>query len=187
MNIDPELELEYIKIDKKHFFNLTLGQQEIISKRNENINKQFEFNESDIAKLELLNTKLLLEEKRIFPFYKSLLKENNNLVAKGLIDDFNIHLIVTFYRTKYYEDLFPESEHDFIVETPCDFMMRQDKDHYVEDDWRETHMIKLSHFKHCYTFHHLYDHTELLLFDVCQIDDVWLDLKVDYQFHFKIP
>jgi hypothetical protein len=187
MNIDPALELKYLQIIQKRPLKWTLEEREIIINRDNNIDKQFLFDTSASKRLELLNTKLLLEEKRIFPFYHKLLQDNNNLVTQGVIDDYNIDLIITCERNEYFKKLFPDSKEDYCYETNCDFIARQETEDYVEEDWRETGMNFLSSFKHCYSFHHLYDHTDLLPFDLCQIDNVWIDLKVDYQFQFKLP
>ena len=34
---------------------------------------------------------------------------------------------------------------------------------------------------HCYLFHQLYDHTHLAWQDIIEIDEVWMEVNVDFQ------
>jgi hypothetical protein len=52
-------------------------------------------------------------------------------------------------------------------------------DHHIKAPFPEIN--------HCYSFHSLYDHChELTWFDIYNIDEVWMEIKVDYQFFTKI-
>jgi len=70
-----------------------------------------------------------------------------------------------------------------IYETNCNFMCRQNQDNYFEDDWQDNAVPEsLRHFKHCYSFHHLYDHTDFNWYDLSLVEEIWIEIKVDYQF-----
>ena len=187
MKTDAKLEPEYRRIIQKDKIFWTEAENKAEDERISLAADQFEFDEKNINILEQLNLKMLQEEKRIFPFYKRIVEENEKLVQNNIIDDFNIVLIISCY-SNHYENLDPELEYSCFSETECHFMNHQKQKTYFEDDWRE-HGVRypLSHFAHCYSFHHLYDHTNLSFFDLCLITNIWFEIKVDYQFFTKNP
>jgi hypothetical protein len=187
MNIDKELELKFIHAIQKQNTKRTEDEGKIVAKRNSFVFKNFKLNDQIINRLEQLNAKLLQEERRIFSFYRKLEEENEKLVASNIIDDFNIEIIINCFSEQHYQDLEPEFEGNSIYETKVHFMNHQDMEIYMEDDWKDAGVPEsLRFFKHCYSFHHLEDHTDLTWYDMSLIEEVWFEIKVDYQFLAKI-
>ena len=184
-NIDRELELKYLQIIQKSHTEWTDEEENIVSNRNDFVCDNFEITQKVINKLHRLNTKLRLEQERIFPFYNKLKKVNDKLVSNNSIDDCNINLVIHCFSNDYhYLDLDPELEGSSIYETEClSCMTHLEDEKNLIDDWQDGGVpASLRHFKHCYPFHHLYDHTCLTWFDLSLIDEIWMEIKVDYQF-----
>lgn len=187
MEIDKTLELKYLKAILKKDLKLYKEEKKWIKERNSFVKKNFEFNETSITKLQELNKKLRLEEQRIFPFYRKLIQDNKKLVQDKIIDDFNLAVVISTFSNKHYRDLDPELEGNSIIETDCHFMRLQEGEVYFEEDWVDYSVPDcFRNFKHCYSFHHLYDHTDLTWYDLMIIEDIWFDIKIDYQFFVEI-
>jgi hypothetical protein len=187
MKIDKSLELKFLKAIRKSFSKRSHKNNKIVDERNDFVDDHFILNEDAIAKLKKLNEKLRLEEERIFPFYKKLVDDNAKLVQIKIIDDFNFKVVISTFCDKHYKDLNPELEGNPIIETNCDFMHHQGGEIYFEDDWKDAGVPEgLRNFKHCYSFHHLYDHTNLTWYDLTKIEDIWFDIKIEYQFFIEI-
>lgn len=185
MNMNKDLEIKFLQAIKKDNNLRTEEDKKAIDERNDFVYKHYELIKKDIYSIQRLNIKLELEEKRIFPFYQKLVDENDKLVRDNVIDDFNIELIIKCFSDNYLRFLYPEMEGNPICETENHFISHLEHNEF--DDWQDASVPELLRdFKHCYSFHHLYDHTDLTWFDLSLIQDVWLEIKVDYQFFSRI-
>lgn len=187
MKIDNELELKYLEAIGKQCAKRSDKNNDAVNKRNHFVHKHFQLNEMVINQISELNTKMRSEEERIFPLYRKLIQENEKLVMKKTIDDFNLEVVISTFSDKHYNNLNPELKGNAIIETNCDFMLHQEGELYMEEDWKDAGVPEgLRNFKHCYSFHHLYDHTDLTWYDLQHIEAIWFEIKIDYQFFIEI-
>ena len=186
MILNRNLEINFIKnIQKKHS-QLTMEEQIKMFERNNKVNSKFELNKINCNRLLLLNRKLFEKEKRIYSLYKDLENQCKKLIKSQLINDFEIEITLECWNNNYYKKFDSNLEGNPFFETSCNFMNFQNDIEYKNLDFYElSKNITLQKTKHCYTFHHLYDHTNLTLFDLCNIDEIWMELKVNYQ-HFSV-
>ena len=146
---------------------------------------------AEIQNIRALNARLQKEEERIRVvtdgFYKLLDKQK----AEKVIDDYNLFVSLELFSNK--EDC--NSRHG--VEDGEPFM--EDKyfttlfepgtdECFYKDDWNEwKDAIPFEGERMCYTMHYLIDHCHLSWHDLLDIDDIWIELKVDYQFMVNVP
>lgn len=189
MKIDRRLEKEFVRILQIKRYDRTIREQKILEKRNRIIESQFELNDKVCKKLERLNEILLNEEERIFIQYRAIEANAKLLAEKGLIDDYEIDLELSFWNNFHYIKFDPEIEGNPFYESQITFMMMQHGETYETIDCTERSLTgdtPITRFDHCFSFHDLYYHTnDLTWFDVCNIDEIWMKIKVDYQFFQK--
>ncbi len=187
MILNRNLEINFIKnIQKKHS-QLTMQEQMKLLERNNKVNSKFELNVINCNRLLLLNKKLFDEEKRMFSLYRNIKTQCKELVKNQLIDDFEIEITLECWNKNYYEKFDPDLEGNPFFEISCNFMDFQDDMMYKKLDFYEFEAnLPIQKTEHCCTFHHLYDHTILTFFDLCNIDEIWMELKVIYQNYTNI-
>lgn len=96
-------------------------------------------------------------------------------------------MIISSYSDNHYKNLDKSLIGNSIIETHCNFMNHQEENTYIEENWKEKTLKEpYIDFNHCYSFHHLYDHTFLTWYDLSIIENIWIEIKVDYQFSLKI-
>lgn len=137
-------------------------------------------------KIKELNEKLRIEELRFRRQYLHLKAHLNDLVQKQLMDDYNIDFLVTVFS---HDDDFNKRNH---VETGDPFYESTllceghfEKDERYFDFWN----IKvypgtgaLVQLDICWSMYDILYWSDLSWEDTLAIDDVWLEIKVDYQF-----
>lgn len=186
MKQNQKQESTFIKYIQKTS-RLSFQEEVFIQERNRAITSEFKPTTETNDLLSKLNQKLYQEEERMFLLYKSIEKQGNDLIARNSINDFEIEIKLECWNNGYYEKYYPEVIGNPFFTTACDFMSFQKGTTYEVLDFSEMDSLSfLPQTKHCYTFHHLYDHTDLTLFDLCNIDEIWLDLNVTYQSFLKI-
>jgi hypothetical protein len=130
-------------------------------------------------KLEKLNHLLINIESKTFSQYKIIEKNCKNLKAKNDIDDFEIEIILECWNKV-------SSDKPFF-KTSCNFINLQESEKYFLYDFNDTNKKELKfNKKHCYSFHHLYDHTSLTFLEISEIEKFWFEIKVSYQFTFQL-
>jgi hypothetical protein len=188
MKIDKILETDYIKAIQKRNFERTPSETGIIHKRNQNIVSQFEMTSKVCEKIGLLNEKLQQEERRVFNQYR-LIEKNCSLMVKNKgIDDFIIEVELMFWNNNHYKKYdFSRIGNPFFISND-NFIIHQMEREYDASPHNDHHIkAPFPEINHCYSFHSLYDHCpELTWFDIYNIDEVWMEIKVDYQFFTKI-
>ena len=110
------------------------------------------------------------------------------MVKNKGIDDFSIEVELMFWNNNHYKNYdfsmignpFFRSDDNFIIhQMAMEYDASPHNDHHIKAPFPEIN--------HCYSFHSLYDHChELTWFDIYNIDEVWMEIKVDYQFFTKI-
>jgi hypothetical protein len=190
MEINHKLEKEFIRILQIKSYERAGWENRLIRKRNEFVQNQFKLNDEAYKKIERLNEMLLNEEKRIFIQYRAIEANAKLLVEKVLIDDYNIEIRMSCWNENYIRLIDPELDGDPFFETWNSFMSFQEKESYEPSDFTERSLTgdtQITKFDHCYSFHDLYyHHNDLTWFDICNIEEIWMDIKVDYQFFSKV-
>ena len=198
MIIDKELEIEFIRAIQKLPNKLTKEEKDAVDKRYSFIHKHFVWTQEVENKMMLLNKHLREEEIRVFKEYRKLEKKCQIMVENGEIDDFGLEIEWSCWNYSHYIN-YEESidGNPFYKNIHIgDFMIHQLSEVYVPNChntissmWNEIipRNSAIISEPHCYMFHHLYDHChELTLFDIYNIEEVWVEIKVNYQFFSKI-
>lgn len=189
MKLDKELEIDFIRAIQKRSFDRMGREEGRIYKRNHDIESQFELTPKVCEKIVLLNEKLRQEEMRVFDQYRLIEKNCNIMVKNKAIDDFNIQVELAYWNNKHYKKYEPSIYGNPFFQSTDNFMtMQRGEIEYNPEPHNEHHdKAPFSEINHCYSFHNLYDHCrELTWFDIYNIDEVWMEIKVDYQFFRKI-
>ena len=155
----------------------------------------FVFSPDTIERIKSLNYKLKREEERIRHFARELKLTLKKQVAEKQLDDFNFRTRFCVFSSDAACNIRHQVEEgDPIWEDKSYTMYRDEQEEsFYEDNWNEHHWNELDlnehHIPHplghlffCYTMHCLVFHSDLSWQDIIDIDDVWLELKVDYQF-----
>ncbi len=142
--------------------------------------------EENINKIINLNNILKIEEERIRIFADQLHITLQKQVIDKQIDDYNFETqLQVFSNNEACNKKHNVEEGDPFYEDKAYIMFRDftlDED-YTED-WNEgNHPLRHLHF--CYTMHCIVFHSHLSWEDILDINDVWIELKVDYQFFIK--
>ena len=192
MKIDKELELKFIKAIQKRASDRTNWDEVSIRKRNRYIDDEFEITPRVFEKIKLLNEKLREREEKVFCQYQKI-DENCKLMVKNKeIEDFKISLELSLFNNKHYKKFDPEVYGDSFFQTSCDFMLMKKEEVNYNTEWdiiryRKSTFEGFYEISHCNTFHSVYDHChELTWFDIYNIDEFWMEIKVDYQFFRKV-
>ena len=192
MKIDKELEKSFVKAIQKSSRRRTKKENNAIYKRNEHINNQFVWSKIVDDKLLLINNRFREEEMRVFKQYRELEKHCQALVDIGAIEDFEFKVVWSCWNESHYikYDDSIEGNPFYSNKSVGDFMLFQNEEEYVPNCHNTIknmdHIPKNSPLiaePHCYMFHHLYDHCyDLTWFDICNIESIWIEIKVTYQF-----
>ncbi len=148
-------------------------------------NENFIFSQTHINRIRSLNHKLKTEEERIRPFAMQLIDSLKKQVQEKQIDDFNIQQHLSFFsnNTACNKRHGVEEGDPFSEEKGFLLFGEQTEDMFYSDNWNELpkgHTLADELF--CYSMHCLVFHGSLTWQDIIDIDEVWIELKVDYQF-----
>ena len=149
--------------------------------------EQFEFTEEAIEKIRLLSENLQKQELRIQPFGQETLKKLELMKEQQTIDDFNIdYELMVFSDDADCNKRNNVEGGDPIYKTYLPHLRHDSNDMFFTDDWNELHETHpLRHLRFCYSMHCIAFHSDLSWADIVQIDAVWMDVKVDFQFMFN--
>lgn len=141
----------------------------------------YEAPKETLEKISILSRKIRVEEERAVAFYRKMEIELEPMKQAGDIDDFNLWSRLSIFfedeamLKKYGIEAGEAIEiHEYNV--PIDPYM-------YDTDWRESQgalSYKIGYAMHCLWYHHHIDRE-----DFHRISDVWIDVKVDYQFWTK--
>ena len=149
---------------------------------------KFSFSEGNSQSLKELNIKLKNEEIRIRIFANHLKGLLENQKSERKIDDFNFlsSLSVFSNNTECNKRNNVELGDPIWVDKSYILFLKEDEILYL-DNWNEfhsTHPIGKEFF--CYSMHCICFHSHLEWRDILEIDEVWMELKVDYQFFSQV-
>jgi hypothetical protein len=187
----PEiLNQNFVKCFLKDWKNLTDEEGDMLGERAQIISKQFTFTKKRLIKLQRLSDMLKAEEIRIKPHAERIYSLQDSYVAEKIIDDYEVEIIIECWNNNYYRKLNEAFYgNPFFRSTTLSTFHKNQDIMFYEDNWNEFQFMDGHPLKdqfHCYTFHHLYDHTVLTWFDILNIDSVWIELRVWNQFFSEL-
>jgi len=147
--------------------------------------KKYIFTEENINKLKRLNDKLKIEEKRIYKFSFQLEESVNKMKTEKLIDDFNIYQEVSLHSSNAdCNKRHKVQEGDPIwTDRTFNLFFHNKDDIFYTENWNElVSEHPLGGIEFCYTMHCICFHSCLNWQDLIDVDEAWIELKVDYQF-----
>lgn len=141
--------------------------------------KQFEI-------FKILKDKVEKEEKRAIEFGKKLKIQLDEMVKNGVIDDYNFDTnLMCFTSSKKVNKKYKVEEGDPIAEFPEYFLSEENG---FSDGWNEHYFTKGTLLEDMYfgfAMHCICFDSHLAIDDILAINDVWIEIKVDYQFLTK--
>jgi hypothetical protein len=134
---------------------------------------------------EILSNKLTHLQADIIRKYNNLEEKiNTELISKDSdFIDFNIKLNIRFFCNDLDDDIDVLFESDHILTgnfTNEDYSELVNKN-YSDFECLNEYKIQFAHFHQSRLFHHLIMESHLALQDILLLDEVWFDIKVDYQ------
>ena len=145
-----------------------------------------EFSEEDIQFIQKLNEKLRKEEQRFLALHDKLKPHLTTLCEQREIDDFNYDTrLGVFAKGRDCNARYGVVYGDPIWEDKTWSLFTDERSReFLEENWNELRDLEhpLSDIHFCYTMHCVVFHSHLLWKDILCIEDVWLELKIDYQF-----
>ncbi len=147
-----------------------------------------QFTEEHIYKIKHLNDLLRKEEQRVRSFSLKTLGTLRELKSMGIIDDYNFDTVLEAYSENEECNKRNKLEEGEPIYQDYLGIFREETDEcFFTDDWNELPTEHpLRHIPFCYSMHCIYSHSELTWENILQIDTVWMDVKVDYQFMFNM-
>jgi hypothetical protein len=149
---------------------------------------EFSFSDDNIQKIRELNIKLKNEEVRILAFSIQLQNSITKLMNDKVIDEFNFDSSLSIYSSDPECNKRNNSCQGNPIWEVKDFSLFKygTDDVFYSDNWNELpkdHPLGNESF--CYSMHCIWGDSGLTWQDIVDIDAVWIDLKVDYQFFFE--
>lgn len=147
------------------------------------------FSVSEIEKIRGLNSKLKIQEERIKAFSIQLFSNNKKLFGEHQVDAFHFNCILLVFSNSSYCNKRNSVEFGNPIYLDESWMVENFLDELNEanesNNWNELREITdhpLSHEHFCYTMHRLCFDSTMTWNDIIDISDVWLELKLSYQF-----
>ena len=125
-----------------------------------------------------LNERLRHLETVIRPKFLAMNEQLQREVENGEIHDFEIELQIDFYTADGEEPL-SQYFHYIPAKKEHGLQIGDGENHNTFYHWIEHEM---SGEKHCWLYHSFYDHIRLSTEKMLQIDRVWWDINVSYQY-----
>ena len=157
----------------------------MLFKRKQYLNKRFRFDKESISAFERLSHKLTSMQAEIISKYNYLSERLNAELIKngGLFSDFNINLNIMFMCNSLGDDidLLFESEQIFYLNLIDEDDLELINKNYADYECLNEYKKQFSHFHQSRLFHHLVMESHLALQDILMLDEIWFEIKVDYQ------
>jgi len=187
-----------LKVDYQFFVEMPIkneiqneGVDGIFNKVNnkKKLSKEEFLSGANLIRVKSLNEKLKKEEKRIRTFAESLRILLDKQVEEKVFLDYTIKTkILLFSHNKACNKRHSVEDGDSFYEDKCYTMFEDLTDEkFYTDDWDCGMGIIPKDEGMCYTMHRICKHSDLEWQDILDIEDVWFELKVDYQFWVIMP
>ena len=143
----------------------------------------------NFIRVKSLNEKLKKEEKRIRAFAESLQISLEKQKEEKVFDDYNFQtkFLLFSYNKACNKRHGVEVGDSFYEDTNYSMFCKGDKEIFYTNDWDCGMGIIPKEEGMCYTMHCICEHSDLEWQDILDIEDVWIELKVDYQFFVEMP
>ena len=145
---------------------------------------RFEYTAENLQKIKSINAQLRKEELRARMLYHRLKPGLDRMAADGLIDDYNfLEQLSLFTDARWCNRKYGVEYGDPIYEiNTCVYQLYSDES--FNENWNELrgHIHPVSNLHFCYLMHCLVFDSHLEWRDICAIESIWLEFKVDYQF-----
>ena len=151
--------------------------------------EDFNFSIDTINKIRNLNAKLKKEEERIRPLAKQLFDQLNKQKAEKQIDDFYVWQELSVMRDIIiYSKMKRVAEENLCMEKKMFLLFGEYTDtSFYKDNWNEfPKEHALGNEKFCYSMHCLIFQDYISWKDIAEINEVWFELKVEYQFRSEV-
>ena len=149
------------------------------------------FTEEQIERIEQINNLLIKEQKWLLNFTRktrALLRDYINLKK---INDYEFYYVLKVFSNN--SDCNQRNKVDQgkpIYTMRRNLSSKETDSFFLTDDWSGNYLASQSHafskFHFCYSMHCIVFHSGLSWEDILQIDTVWVDMKVDFQFMIDI-
>lgn len=176
-------------INKKDYLKKAKIKQALFNRKHY-LNKRFYFSNEAILAFETLSDKLTLMQADIIAKYNDLctkleteLKSNS-----GQFSDYIININIQFFCNTIDDDIDVLFESDQILIgdfNDADTLELVNKD-YADYECLNEYKKRFSHFHQSRLFHHLLMESHLALQDILILDEIWFDIRVDYQTIHKL-
>ena len=135
------------------------------------------------AKLKYINELFCKEERRIKKVSDKLILNLRKQKLNKTIDDYNLETSYSVFtkNKKCNKKYSIENGNPFYIDNSYLLFRENIELNFYKDDWIEELNLKFD-FKFCYTMHCLMYHSSLPLEDILNIDEIWIELKINYQF-----
>ncbi len=175
------------------------ARENLLYERQRSLNREWRWTPKRIKRLVLLNQYLRKVEDDIVHHHIQLHKKIISEIKRknNLITDYNIFVEVGLWSERKYkgmkiEELFNNAfftfRYSLLLPTPGVGFRKAYKENldFRNTNWNEVAIMDpkhpISHQHHCYLLYVLYYNYPLSWSDILEIESVWIDLKVDYQF-----
>ena len=142
---------------------------------------------AEIKALKKINRMLEKEEIRIKTYSDRLHKNITNQMVTKVIDDFEFDAsFAVFSSDAECNNKYKVEDGDPFFECNSYSLFKKNlEESYYNDNWNED-INSFVPFKICYTMHCLIYDANIKIEDILKIDQIWIELKVNYQFTKKI-
>jgi hypothetical protein len=164
---------------------MRLNKKRILFNRKHYLNQRFDFSNEAVLAFETLSNKLTLMQADIIAKYNDLSArlETELMSNGGHFTDYNINLNIQFFCNTISDDIDVLFESKQILNgdfKDADTLELVNKN-YADYECLNEYKIQFAHFHQSRLFHHLIMESPLALQDILLLDEIWFDIKVDYQ------
>jgi hypothetical protein len=162
-----------------------LNKKQVLFSRKHYLNKRFDYSNDAVLSFEILSSKLTAMQADIIAKYNLLTKKiDAELISNGgQFTDYNIKINIQFFCNTIDDniDVLFESEQILCGDFDNDHTLELVNKNYADYECLNEYKKRFSHFHQSRIFHHLLMESHLALQDILLLDEIWFDIKVDYQ------
>lgn len=168
---------------------ITDGERRNLHKRKQAIDNAFTFSQDNILKLQRVNSLLHKEERAVLDHVNRVRDLHSNWLNANLIVNFELEVVISLFSSRY-NDLHPDFDNNaFFTDSLPHFGSKNDQVDNIDltqnrNEFQLPNHGELSLFAeaHCRTFYHLHAYTYLSWDDICNIEDILIEVGVRNQF-----
>lgn len=162
-----------------------LNKKQVLFNRKHYLNKRFEYSKDAILSFEILSIKLTAMQADIIAKYNDLSRKlETELISNGgQFSDYNIKINIQFFCHTIDDniDILFESEQILCGDFENEHTLELVNKNYAVYECLNEYKKRFSHFHQSRIFHHLLMESHLALQDILLLDEIWFDIKIEYQ------